>query len=79
MRREYEMSEQQLKTLLDACKPVPYIVAGGVAPRSPQENANSAWCALGREMGFDGMTVQPVHGKGPHFFTAVPLMQEQPT
>lgn len=70
MRKEYEMSEKQEKTLLKACKPVMYIIVGGMLPRSPQENANDAWCVLGKEMGFDGMTVQPISGKGNRFFTA---------
>ena len=73
MRREYEMTEDQLKRLLEACRPVPYMIFGGREPRSPQENANAAWQELGREMGFDGMSVQPVPGKGQRFFTALPL------
>ena len=71
-RVEYEMTEEQLKQLLDACKPVPYMVIGGHAPSSPQENANRAWMGLGKEMGFDWETVRPVQGKGQRFFTAVP-------
>lgn len=71
-RREYEMSEEQHKVLLDACKPVPYMVFGGMEPTSPQENANRAWQRLGEEMGFDSRTVEPVSGKGSRFFTAVP-------
>lgn len=78
MRREYEMTEEQLTQLLDACKPVPYMVMGGVEPSSPQENANSAWAALGREMGFDGMSVKPVSGKGQRFFTAEAVEAVEP-
>ncbi len=70
MRREFEMTEAEEKVLLEACRPVPYMIVGGVAPTSPQENANRAWQALGRARGFDGMTVRPVLGKGPRFFTA---------
>lgn len=69
MRKEFEMTESQLQTLLEACKPVPYMVFGGREPASPQENANRAWEALGREMGFDHMSVKPT-GKGTRFFTA---------
>ncbi len=72
MRKEYEMTAEQEAKLLEACRPVTYMVIGGVMPRSPQENANDAWCALGREMGFDGMTVEP-SSKGQRFFTAVPV------
>lgn len=70
MRKEFEMTEAQFNTLMEACKPVPYMVIGGMEPRSPQENANAAWCALGRELGFDGMTVEPSN-KGDKFFTAI--------
>jgi hypothetical protein len=72
-RREYEMTEAQLEALLDACKPTPvmFLSGGQRMGRSTQENAESAWRALGREMGFDGMTVAPVPGKGQRFFTAV--------
>lgn len=70
MRKEYEMTQEQLSRILEACKPVPYILGiGGVKPASPQENANRAWAALGKEMGFDPMSVRP-NGKGDRFFTA---------
>lgn len=71
MRREWEMTEDDLKKLLDASKPVVCIKVGTYSPRSPQENTNSVWEALGREMGFDAMTVRPVAGKGDRVFTAV--------
>lgn len=69
MRKEYEMSQEQLDKILDACKPVPYMIIGGMAPRSTQENANAAWSSLGQEMGFDHMSVKPSN-KGNKFFTA---------
>ena len=72
MRKEFEMTAEQEAKLLEACKLVPYMVIGGMEPRSPQENANDAWCALGREMGFDGMSVVP-SSRGQRFFTAVPI------
>lgn len=77
-RREYEMTEEDLKKLLDACKPVPYMVIGGRPPRTPQENANAAWAELGQRMGFDHMTVSPVEGRGYRFFTAVPIERKVP-
>jgi hypothetical protein len=70
MRKEFKMSEEQLSKLLDACIPVKMIALQCGTPSSPQENANAAWCALGRELGFDGMTVQPVLGKTNRFFNA---------
>lgn len=69
MRKEFEMTEKDLETLMESCKPVPYMVIGGVEPKSPQENANDAWQLLGAKMGFDYTTVRP-NGKGDRFFTA---------
>jgi len=71
-RKEYEMTEADLAKILDACKPVTYMVFGGVPPRTPQENANAAWAELGKRMAFDHMSVKP-NGKGDRFFTAVPV------
>lgn len=80
MRREFEMTEADLDKILDAGKPVPYIVVGGVPPRSPQQKANSAWASLGAQMGFDYTTVKPVTGKESRFFTAeaIGAVSEQP-
>jgi len=75
-RVDYEMTEAQLKAILEACKRVPAMMIGGFAPSSPQENANRAWATLGKEMGFDPMTVQPIAGKGNRFFSAVPSETE---
>ena len=74
-RREFEMTEDDLRILLEASKPVPYIVFGGVEPRSPRENAHDAWRALGERMGFDWETVMPSSG-GQSFFSAVPKERE---
>lgn len=71
-RKEFEMTEAQEAALLASCQPEPYIVMGGIPPRSVQERANDAWRALGDELGFQHMTVKPVAGKGQRFFTAMP-------
>lgn len=70
--KDYEMTEEQLKNLMDACKPVPMIALQCGTPRSPQENANYAWESLGKELGFNHMTVRP-NGKGDRFFSAEPI------
>lgn len=75
-RTEYEMTQEDLDTLMQAMKPVPMIMLQCGSPPSQQENANSAWAALGRKMGFDSDTVRPVNGKGTRFFTAVPSETE---
>jgi hypothetical protein len=65
------MTDAQLQALLDAGKPVPYMLgAGGVPPTSPQESANRAWQALADELGFVWDTVQPIANKDRHWFTA---------
>ena len=70
-RTNYEMTEKDMKELMDAMKPVPMIMLQCGNPPSQQENANSAWKKLGNKMGFDHMTVKPSSG-GARFFTAVP-------
>lgn len=74
-RREFEMTEAQHTALLDACKPTPVMFLSGGEPMhgTPQSNANAAWQALGREMGFVWDTVQPVAGKGERVFSAEPV------
>ena len=71
-RTEYEMTQQDLDDVLDACKPTPVMMIGGTTGSSPQDNANAAWARLGAKMGFDSMSVRPISGKGQRFFTAVP-------
>lgn len=71
-RTNYEMTQTDCDAILEACKPVPYMVVGGAAPASPQERANDAWAELGKRMGFDHMTVRPIDGKSMLFFSAVP-------
>ena len=70
MRRLFEMSEEDLARILEACKPVPCMMIGGMSPPSPQENANAAWAELRRRMGFAPFTVEPT-GQGDRFFSAV--------
>lgn len=74
-RVDYEMSQDALDLILEACKPVVCMKIGNSMPSSPQENADRAWAALGKEMGFDSTTVRP-SDKGDRFFTAVPSETE---
>lgn len=72
MRKDFVMTDEQLAELLKACQPVPYMVFGGMEPRTPQQNANDAWRSLGEELGFKWETVRPVPGKDERHFTAEP-------
>ena len=80
-RVNYEMTEEDLKKIIEACKPTVCIKIGDYTPPSPQENANRAWEALGKRMGFDSLTVRPIPGKGDRFFSAmrspIKLMREE--
>lgn len=76
MRKTYKLTEQQHAALLSAMQPVPYMIVGGMAPRSQQENANDAWMTLGLELGFDGMTVRP--GASQMEFSAEELPPKDP-
>lgn len=78
MRRDYELTEEQLAKLLDACKPTPAMYLSGGRPMfgTPQENANAAWKRLGEEMSFDHMTVRPT-GQGDRFFSAEPSGEKE--
>ena len=69
MRKQFEMTQEQLETIMEACRPVALIALNSGMPSSPQENANRAWEALGKELGFKHMTVKP-NGKGDRFFSA---------
>lgn len=78
MRREFEMSEEDLAKIIKASQPVPYMTnsQGMELFGTPQENANLAWGTLGHKMGFKPMTVMPVPAKGDRFFTAEESTEE---
>lgn len=65
----FEMTQEQMDTIVKACRPVPMLMLQCGEPISRQARANAAWKALGSEMGFDSTTVEPT-GKGPLFFRA---------
>ena len=69
-RRDFELSQAQIDKLLEAMKPVPYMIFSGREPSSRQENANAAWAALGIEMNFDSTSVRR-SGLGDRFFSAI--------
>src|SRR3990167_3603572 len=77
-RTEYEMTQDDLETILQACKPTPVMFLSGGTPMGPsqQENANRAWATLGKKMGFDSTTVRPIEDKGQRFFSAIPAETE---
>lgn len=71
-RQEYELTEEELQSLLVASQITPHVMIGGRWMPSAQENANRAWQALAREKGFIWDTVKPVPEKSTRYFTAEP-------
>lgn len=69
-RQKFEMTQEDLDKLISAGKQIPLIMLHLGMPRSPQERANDAWRELGERMGFEYMTVLPIDGESPRFFTA---------
>jgi hypothetical protein len=70
MKREFTMTDDDLERLLTANDSV----FDGIPPESPQARASRAWYELGRRMGFDGMTVEPLPGDDLKRFKAEPLI-----
>jgi hypothetical protein len=73
-RREFEMTQEDLDSIIKASQPTPYMTnsSGRLLFGTPEENANHAWNQLGLKMGFRPMSVRPVLAKSPRFFTAEP-------
>jgi len=66
MRKEYQMSQRQYETIR-----AEYLSA----KRGESVEFNNEWFQLGKELGFDANTMEPVTGKGRLFFTAEPVEQ----
>jgi len=66
--KKYEMTQEELDQLMEACKPVPYMVMNGVEPSSPEENANRVWGRLAKKYKFDPKTPRPADGGNQFFF-----------
>jgi len=70
--KEYELTEEELKAILDACRAQPVIKIGNHWNGDTQESVNRAWQSLAAKRGFVWDSCQPVSGKGQRFITAVP-------
>ncbi len=67
--KDFEMTQKQFDKILKASQPVLMIALQCGPIAGPQENANTAWESLGKEMGFDYTTAKPSR-KGNRFFSA---------
>jgi len=58
---EFTLTEDEMQSVLDASKPVPYLVIGGIPPRSQQEQANSAWQKIAEAHSVKWDTIRPIN------------------
>lgn len=70
---EYELADTEYQELLDASKPVPYMVFCGMEPTSPRERAERIWQRLSKERGIDWRTIGPSQKADRKCFRAKPL------
>jgi len=74
--KQYRMTEEELKMMMNASKPVTYMVFNGQPPSSPQENANNAWQQIADRVGCDKMSIKPAATGDNRDFMANPLSVE---
>lgn len=72
---EFEMTKEECKEIMDACRPIPimdlfHTSAQENANKEWQENANRAWERLAKKLSFKCHTARPVEEKDIRFFTA---------
>lgn len=58
---QFTITEEEMQRVLEASKPVPYMVFGGMEPMPPQERANRAWQSIGEAHGVEWMSIRPVN------------------
>jgi hypothetical protein len=72
VRKNFTITDDQVKKLMDAENDTPSLTIGGVKVKSVHENTQMAWQELGEELGFDYLTVRPIHNLGYKHFSAIP-------
>jgi len=71
MQMMFELTTKQHEFVLKACEPI----EGEQQP--DHQRVNGAWDILGRHMGFDGRTCEPIPGKDEKFFMAEVIEHER--
>ena len=71
----HHLSDEQLKRILEASKPVPLMYLSGGIPMggSQQENANSAWRSVAAELGCVWDSIRPARTGDEHDIEADPV------
>lgn len=76
--KNYRLSDEDLEQLLNASKPVPYMVFGGHPPSSPYDNAMRVWDVLAEKYGVVRSTIDNAGTGDMHDFIAEPLLHPTP-
>ena len=66
----YRLTDEQFKKLMDASKPVRYMVFGGREPSTPRENAENCWRTIAEEIGCQYDTIKDARTGDQHDFEA---------
>lgn len=68
----YRLTDEELNELLEASKPAPYMVFGGVEPRSPRQKAMDVWRKVATRVGCDVGSIESAGTGDDHDFKAQP-------
>lgn len=74
----FRLTDEELESILNASKPTTYIIIGGHAPASPQENANAAWKVVAAKHGFVWDTAEPANTGDQHDLLAERIKPVEP-
>ena len=71
--KTYRLTDEEFNKLMDASKPVPYMVFDGIEPRSPHDNAMDVWRTVAARVGCDVDSIGSAGTGDNHDFNARPL------
>ena len=74
--QQYRLTDEELDEIMEASKPVLYMVVGGVGPRSPQEKVMDVWRKIAVRVNCDVESIGPADSGDYHDFKAEPLTTE---
>jgi hypothetical protein len=67
------MTDDELKELLEASKPVPYMVIGGCVPESPVEKMMKVWQRIAQRVGCNVDSINDAGTGDMHDFIGTPI------
>ena len=71
--QNYKLTDEELAELMEASKPVPYMVFGGIEPRSPRDNVMDVWRKVAARVNCEVDSIENAGTGDNHDFTAKPL------